>query len=245
MLQLTPHPTPHQTPRPVVRGVVPDLAHQPLPVPPSLAVVLAAGAVAVVLVLLLWSVVGHVVTFAHEGGHALAAVLMGSRVHGVRLNRDRTGLTEYSAPLFGLPVTAAGYVAPSGFGVAGAALLARGRGEVVLWVSVALLAVLLLATRNWFGRLAVAVTGAALVLTLQRGTPDEHVLVACVWVWLLLVGGLVHVLRHGAKGSDFHALRRATWIVPATVWAALATTAAAVALVYGGMLLLGAAAPPG
>jgi hypothetical protein len=65
-----------------------------------------------------------------------------------------------------------------------------------------------------------------------------------VLVWLLLVGGLVHVLQHGARGSDFQALRRATWIVPAAVWAALAAVAAGAALVYGGMLLLGLAALP-
>lgn len=211
---------------------------------PSTEVAVGAGAVAVVLVLLLWSVVGHVVTFAHEGSHALMAILMGSRVSGVRLHADRTGVTEYSAPLLRLPVTAAGYVGPSAFGVLGAVLLARGQGEAVLGVSLVLLAMLLLATTNWFGRLALLLTGAGLFLTLQRGSPGVQVLVACVWVWLLLVGGLVHVVEHGRHGVDFATLRRLTWIVPASLWALLTTAAAVLALLYGGMLLLGATPPP-
>jgi hypothetical protein len=213
--------------------------------PPPAAVVVGAGMLAVVLVALLWSVVGHVVTFAHEGGHALMAVLLGSRVSGVRLHADRTGVTEYTQPLLRLPVTAAGYVAPSAFGVLGAALVARGRGEAVLGGSVVLLALLLLVTRNWFGRFAVLLTGGALFAALQRGSPDVRVITACVEVWLLLVGGLVHVLRDGAHGVDFGTLRGLTWLVPAAAWAALAAVTAAAALVYGALLLLGAVPPPG
>lgn len=209
--------------------------------PPSATVVLAAGGLAVALVLLLWPVVGHVVTFAHEGGHALVAVLLGARVTGVRLHADRTGVTESTKALLELPVTLAGYVAPSAFGVLGAVLLVRGRADVVLLASLVLLVLLLVATRNWFGRLAVAVTGGLLLLTLLRGSADVRTLVACVWVWLLLVGGLVHVLQHGARGADFHALRRATWIVPAALWAALAVAASGLALLYGGLLLVGVA----
>jgi len=213
--------------------------------PPSALVVVATGALATVLVLVLWSVVGHVVTFAHEGGHALAAVLLGARVNGVTLNADRTGATESTKAVFQLPVTLAGYVAPSAFGVLGAVLLVRGQADLVLWVSLVLLVLLVIVTVNWFGRGAVAVTGILLLLTLQRGTPDVRVLVACVWVWLLLVGGLVHVLQHGRRGSDFIELRRATWIVPAALWAALATAATGGALVYGGLLLVGVMPPPG
>lgn len=213
--------------------------------PPSLAVVIGTGVLVVVLVVLLWSVVGHLVTFAHEGGHALMAVLLGSRIAGVRLHADRTGVTEYTKPLLRLPVTAAGYLAPSAFGIVGAALVARGRAEAVLWGSLVLLGLLLLVTVNWFGRFAVLLTGVALFGTLQRGSPDVRVLVACVEVWLLLVGGLVHVLQDGRRGVDFGTLRSLTWIVPAALWAAVATLAAAGALGYGGLLLLGAVRGPG
>ncbi len=226
-------------------GWVPVLT-PPAPAPPAppLALVIGAGALAVVLVALLWPVVGHVVTFAHEGGHALMAVALGSRV-SVRLHADRTGVTEYTRPLLQLPVTAAGYVAPSGFGVLGAVVVARGRGAEVLIGSIVLLGLLLLVTRNWFGRFALLLTAAALLVVLMAGSPDVIVAAACVEVWLLLVGGLVHVARHGAHGVDFATLRVLTWVVPAAVWAMIALATAVGALLYGGLLMVGAVPPPG
>ncbi len=211
---------------------------------PPLTLVIGAGALAVVLVTLLWPVVGHLVTFAHEGGHAFVAVLLGSRVR-VRLHADRTGVTEYTRPLVQLPVTAAGYVAPSGFGVLGAVAVARGRGEEVLVASLVLLGLLLLVTKNWFGRFALLLTVAAQVVVLVAGSPDVRVVAACVEVWLLLVGGLVHVADHGAHGVDFATLRVLTWVVPAAVWALAALATAVLALVYGGLLMLGVVPPPG
>jgi hypothetical protein len=212
--------------------------------PPPLTLVVGTGVFAVVLVTLLWPVVGHLVTFAHEGGHALMAVALGSRVR-VRLHADRTGVTEYTRPLVQLPVTAAGYVAPSGFGVLGAVAVARGSGAEVLVGSVVLLGLLLLVTRNWFGWFALLTTAAAQGVVVAAGSPDVRVAVACVEVWLLLVGGLVHVARHGTHGVDFATLRVLTWVVPAAVWAVVALATAVLALVYGGLLMVGAVPPPG
>lgn len=212
--------------------------------PLSTTAVVAGGVVAAILAFGLWSIAGHVITIAHEGGHAMAALLLGGRIREVRLHRDRSGSTSSSAVMLELPVTFAGYVGPSAFGLVGCLLLVHGRADAALWGSLVLLALLLLTTANWFGRLVLAVAGGVLLLVLLRGSPEVQVLIACAWVWLLLIGGVLHVWDHRRGGADFAALRAMTTIVPAGVWAWTALIASVAALLLGGAWLVGAAAAP-
>jgi hypothetical protein len=219
--------------------------HEATASPPSTAVAVVAGGVAVLLVLGVWSLIGHVITIAHEGAHAAATLLLGGRVTQVRLNRDRTGSTASRSPLLQFPVTAAGYLGPSVFGLAGSALLVHGKPDAVLWITLVLLALLLLSTANWFGRFVLVVVGAGLFLVATQAPAGVRLLVACVWVWVLLVGGVLHVWDHRHGGADFAAMRSMTFVVPAVVWAALAFVAAVAALLVGGAWLIGVTAPPG
>jgi hypothetical protein len=210
---------------------------------PSLAVVALAAGIAAVLVLGMWSVTGHVIMIAHEGAHAVMAVLLGGKITEVRLNRDRTGSTASTRALVRLPVAAAGYIGPSAFGLVGSGFIVRGKADAVLWISLALLGLLLVTTANWFGRFVVIVTGAVLFLALQQGSVGVRLLVACAWVWVLLIGGVLHIWHHRRGGADFADMRRMTLVVPAFVWAGLALVAASAALVTGSAWLVGAAHP--
>src|SRR5215470_2131299 len=101
-----------------------------------------------------WRLAGKVITIAHEGGHALASVLSGRRLDGIRLHSDSSGVTysrgRRTGP--GLVLTAAaGYVMPS-------LLLAERHLTAMLWLALVLLAATFLAIRNVFGALAVLVT---------------------------------------------------------------------------------------
>jgi len=62
---------------------------------PPLALVIATAVVALVAVWAypVWRVARHVVTIAHEGGHALAALVSGRRLTGIWLQSDTSGLT--------------------------------------------------------------------------------------------------------------------------------------------------------
>ena len=90
----------------------------------------------------LWRWTRTVVTIAHEGGHALVAVLAGRGLTGIRLHPDTSGVTVSTGARRGpgLVLTfLAGYPAPSLLGLGGALLVADGRPRLMLWIAVGLL----------------------------------------------------------------------------------------------------------
>lgn len=221
------------------------LATQPLP---PAGVVLATAGVALLLVLVpsLWRVTRHLVTVAHEGGHAVAAVLSGRRLTGIRLHSDTSGLTvsrgRPRGP--GMVVTLlAGYTGPALVGLAAAALLSTGRAVALLWGVLVLLALLLLQIRNLFGLWVVLVCGAGVFAVSWWVPPAWQFAVALTLTFFLLLGApravleLVATRRTGARTSDPDQLARLTR-VPAGVWVAVLTLVTAGAALGGVALLL-------
>lgn len=167
-----------------------------------------------------WRVARHVITIAHEGGHALMAVLSGRRLSGIRLHSDTSGLTlsrgRQSGP--GMVATlAAGYTAPSLLGLGGAALLASGRLTLLLWLSILLMVLMLVMIRNAYGVLSVLVTGAILFAVSWYASDRWQAVFAYAAVWFLLVGGVRPVFevqkqrrRRQAPWSDPDQLARVT-----------------------------------
>lgn len=218
------------------------------PDPPALLVlVTAVAAVVVVFTRTLWRLARNAVTIAHEGGHALFAVLTGRRLTGIRLHSDTSGLTLSAGRPTGLGMVVslfAGYVTPSLLGLAGAALLAAGRITLLLWVAVALLLATLVMTRNAYGILAMLVTTAGVFAVSWYADPAAQAAFAYAGVWFLLLGGVKPVgelqrLRRRGRlpNSDADQLSRITR-VPALVWVGLFAVVTAVALLAGGALLL-------
>jgi hypothetical protein len=223
------------------------VSRQPPPAAPTVALT-AIVAVVAVLYRPVWRLLRHVVTIAHEGGHAGVAALTGRRLHGVRLHSDTSGLTVSAGRPTGPGVVCtllAGYVAPSVLGLLAAVCLGQGRVLPVLWVAAGLLVVLLALIRNLFGVLSVVVTGALLVgvagwapVGLQG--PAAHLL-----TWFLLVSAPrpvveLQVARHRglAPASDADQLARLTR-VPGTVWVGVFLLLTGAALVGGAWLLVG------
>ncbi|MCK9792970.1 M50 family metallopeptidase [Isoptericola sp. 4D.3] len=180
--------------------------------PPTQTVVLAAGlaALAVVLVTPVWRVARHVVTIAHEGAHAVAAMVTGRRLDGIRLHSDTSGLTVSAGRPrgFGMIVTAfAGYVGPGLTGLGAAWLLRQGYAVGLLWLLVLLLALLLLKIRNWFGLWSILVSGAALVAVSWWLEPATQSAVAYAVTWFLLLGSVRPVLELQAQRTRGRARR--------------------------------------
>lgn len=219
---------------------------QPAP-PPWLVLACAGAALLAILPHPVWRLSRNVVTIAHEGGHGLIALLTGRRLAGIRLHSDTSGLTVSSGRPHGLGMiltAAAGYTAPSLLGLGGAALLASRHITALLWISIALLAAMLLMIRNAFGLLSVVVTGAAFFTVSWYGSAQLQAGFAYLGVWFLLLAGVRPVVElqrkrryGGARDSDADQLARLTG-VGALLWVTLFAVTALACLLVGGSQLL-------
>jgi hypothetical protein len=220
--------------------------------PPGWAVA-ASAAVALLIVASprTWRLARMAITIAHEGGHALASLLSGRRLEGIRLHADTSGetLTRGRRNGLGIVVTAlAGYLTPPLLGAGAAGLLAAHRVTLLLALLLVLLGVTLLAVRNWYGVLAVVVTaGAVLAVTWLAGTLTRAAFAYGV-AWFLLFGGMrpvielarsrARVRRRGRPSlSDADHLAALTG-APGGIWVALFALVAVAALALGARLLI-------
>ncbi len=213
--------------------------------PPSYAMAFTGLAVALVLVLGLWELTGHVNTIAHEGAHVVGMILFGRGVSSVEIHYrggEHEGVTYGTNSFVSVLAGVAGYLGPPLFGLLGAALLVQGSATGVLWVFLLLLGGLILFVRNLFGVLVVAAVGAVLYLTVTYGSAQAQILVACTWVWLLLILGVMFAFGHFTGGGDYKILEAATWITR-YFWATIALGVAVACLWYGGSWLLGFSRP--
>jgi hypothetical protein len=207
------------------------------------------GIVALVLVLNrgTWLLLRNVVTIAHEGGHAVVALLSGRKLNGIQLHSDTSGLTVSSGKSSGPGMVftlLAGYPTVSLIGLADAWLDVADLAHVMLWVTVAVLAAMLLALRNAYGVLSVVVTGAVVFAVSWFATPPVQALCGEFFAWFLLFGGIRPILELGGKrrrgraaDSDADQLARLTG-APAPMWLALWLAVGIGALVVGGRWLL-------
>jgi hypothetical protein len=219
------------------------------PDPPGLLVLVTAViALAVVSFRPLWRVARNAVTIAHEGGHALVALLTGRKLRGIRLEFDTSGLTLSAGRPTGpgmMFTLLAGYIAPSLVGLAGAWLLGGNRITLLLWVAVLLLLLMLINIRNVFGAVSVLVTGAIVFAVSWYATPQVQAAFAYVGVWFLLIGGVRPVFelqklrgRGRMPESDADQLAGITH-VPALFWVGVFLAVDVAALVIGAFMLAG------
>ena len=174
-----------------------------------------------------WRVARNVVTIAHEGGHALVALLSGRQLTGIRLHSDTSGVTVSRGRPTGIGMILtvfSGYVAPSVIGLLGILMLMSDRITALLWLSIVVLAAMLLMIRNVYGVVSIVVTGA-IVFGVSWFTPSEvQAAFAYLFTWFLLFAGVRPVFelqsqrrRSPSPHSDADQLARLTG-VPGTLW---------------------------
>jgi len=188
---------------------------------------------------LIWFAAKYFGVIAHEGAHAIAGWSMGRKVASVKLNSDATGVTFIQGPGKGpgtIFTAFVGYLGPSFFGLAAAALISLGYPEAVLWITLLLLTVMLFRVRNFFGVISVLVNGVILVVILSYGSVKLQVVAAYVLSWFLLLSGVGVVLTHGSNAGDAANLRRITHL-PRFLWSLLWLVITVAALAVGARLL--------
>lgn len=207
-----------------------------------------AAVVIALLVPPLWHAVRHVVTIAHEAGHALVAVVLGRKVRGIRLHADTSGATSHagSTKRFPLALTAfAGYPAPAVLGLAAAALLSAGYVFALLWIVVVVLVLVLVQIRNVYGFLVMVLATAGGGWLAWAGPDPWRIGVAYGVAWLLLLGAVRAAVelsrsRHtpAGRGSDADALARVTPL-PGAVWVGIFWLVTVACALGGAWLMLG------
>ena len=216
---------------------------------PDAALVAGAAVVALLLVLhpIAWRLTRLLVTITHEGGHAVAALLVGRRLRGIRLHSDTSGLTVSSGRPSGPGMVAmlvAGYLGPAVVGLVAVALLLRGHALGLLWAFTVLLALMLLQIRNFYGFGVVLVVGGGLFALSWYGSAPLQTALATLLTWVLLLAAPKPVLelsrqhRQGrAAHSDAGQLSRLTRL-PVALWLAVFGALNVAGLLVGASLLV-------
>lgn len=202
-----------------------------------------------------WRWTRTVVTIAHEGGHAVVALVAGRGLTGIRLHPDTSGVTVSTGARRGPGLVftfLGGYPAPSLLGVGGALLVAADRAQLMLWIALALLVATLIGIRNVYGAVAVLATGVLVAAAAGWATPRVQDGFAAGLCWFLVFGGLraTRELQAGRRpgnrsrngqgyrgDSDADMLARLTH-VPGGIWAALFWLVAGVAVITAAWVLL-------
>lgn len=221
-------------------------ATQPSPSPRLVGAIAVLGLV-LVLYRRCWPVTRLLVTITHEGAHALAALLVGRRLSGIRLNSDTSGLTVSSGRPRGpgmIFMLAAGYLGPALAGLGAAWMLADGRSVAVLWLLVVVLSLMLLLIRNAYGLLVLLVAGGAVFLISWYLSPGWQSAVAYLLTWVLLISApkpIVELIMQRRErrdhGSDVDQLARLTRI-PGGLWAGFFLICSVAGLALGTAVLL-------
>jgi Peptidase M50B-like len=221
-------------------GAVRQIGEMQAHLPGSTSVLVGAVALAAAIVPGFSQLTQHVNTMAHEGAHAAMGSAMGRRVTGVTLRGNGEGRTILAPSSGGGFVAAgiAGYLGPSAFGLGAAKLIQVGHIVAVLWLTLALLAMLAVAVRrSGFGILVVTLVGVLLYLVARYAPVGGQVALAYGIAWFLLLSGIQVVLAHGRNAGDAIALRAMTRL-PRGLWVGLWLAGSAAALVIGAGLLV-------
>jgi hypothetical protein len=215
----------------------------------ALGVVVAIG----VAVWPVWRWLRNGVTFVHETGHAVTALLVGARVDRIHLHRDTSGDTAWYfrrgwGRFRAFLIAVAGYPAPPAAGLALAAALARDlAGTAAIVVAVAWVVVSVFWVRSAWG-IGLAFVGVALGVAAWWVGVVHLGLVALSWLWLL--GGVRAswevAKRRPRRGDASDAGQASAAIpVPAMVWAVVFVVGAVAAAAGGGWALLSSPTGPG
>jgi hypothetical protein len=178
------------------------------------------------------------VTFIHEGSHALAAFLTGGIPHMMAIQPDGSGVTLSSGG-WSTIISSAGYFGATFYGAVLIAALRRGvPGRTLLLVTGAIVGLMtVLLTRNLFGFFWGGLLCAGLIIAGRRLSPEASawgagfIGVQCVLNALFDLRTLFDLTVRGSGQNDAANMARMT-LIPAPFWAGLWIVTAVVMLAF-------------
>jgi hypothetical protein len=225
-------------PAPPFQEVVERIGQIQRPLPAGTALGIGLAALVAVAFPVTWMFVRYLNTMAHEGTHAAMLSTQGFKVTGVWLHwKDADGATGLHGSGRGVLSIFVGYLGPSLFGLGAAKLISIGHSVAVLWLTLALLVLLLAMVRNPFGILAIVIAGLVIYDFARYGTVGHAMLAAYGIAWILLFSGIRVVLEHWDDAYDASLLEWRTQVVPVT-WARIWLVGAIFALLLGARLMM-------
>lgn len=228
-----------------------DHWQQTAPALPSWQILLLLFAAACCLVLIpqIWRWAGYFVTVVHEGGHAVAGLMVGRRLHGIKIRWDRSGETMSAGSGF-IPfrmwTTWWGYPAPAVLGSVYLWTASEGYQGMAMTLTLIISFILFLQIRSFIAFIFISATMAT-TWALWWYAPAQVVATALYLVgWFLILGGvrvLLDLTTNHLKGdtddSDARALREMTFIIPGFFWLLTFWAATLVAFAFPVKSLLG------
>ncbi|KMS88753.1 membrane protein [Streptomyces regensis] len=194
-----------------------------------------------------WRLARNVLTIVHEAGHALAALLVGRRLQGIRLHSDTSGVTvsrgRPEGP--GMVLTSlAGYPAPALLGLLFSWLVWAEQLSAVLVITAVLLLGVLILIRNAYGVFSILLSAAVLAAVAWLAPPGVQAVFVYLVTWFLILGSVRPLFelqskrrRGAARDSDIDQLARLTGL-PAAIWLLVLGVLIVGCAVVGGMLLV-------
>jgi hypothetical protein len=204
---------------------------EPIDVSAPLMLAILAVAAALSIPRATWQWFGLFTTLVHELGHAVAAILTGRVVHGIRIRRNHSGdaLSSGRGVLGTVVSGVMGYPAPAVVGAAQLWCVFNGYTAIALVGGGVVMVLTLLVVRNLFGVLVVLASAGASAALWFYATPQVQGYALLVLGVALLVGsvrGLLGVIavhtshRSRLQTSDAYLLFRRTG-VPSPLWLAV------------------------
>jgi hypothetical protein len=204
------------------------------------AMLIGLAALAAVGLNVLWRFVEHGMVMAHEGAHAAGFAIGLQKNGGIKLKADATGSTKPpdSVGWLGYVFAAVlGYLGPSLFGLGAAKMIETGHIVEVLWITLFLLALLLLTVTTRFGVFTVIVAGGLVFLVVHYTPPGVQIVAAYAIAWLLLLSGVRGLLEDGVAAGDAGILRSKT-LIPRFIWFLFWLAGTLTAVAIGGKWLI-------
>lgn len=209
-----------------------ELLTQQDPLPWQWVVLGAATGILIVLLPPLWRLGRHILTVAHESGHAIMGMLVGRKLQGLRLHTDSSGATTTAGTHWGLGgvlTTAAGYPFPGLVAAGVVAVGAAGYARLGFIAMAAVLLLLLVKARSVWTVLLLLTSCAALGGVAVYAPVAGVSVVTGALVAVLVVGTQRTLLeerpaRRGGAESDVWVLGQRT-ALPAGVWWVLLSSA--------------------